>query len=719
MSDLVIARGRLAVDTSVATATDFFATALPASRACVMRISVCVATATRIDARVFDGTATAAQQLNGGNNLDAEALRVFYVPLRPGDTLNLRHSDAGAVVVRYCLVDELQGPVPAPDPVSNETMIAVGPGGLGKTEDSAHVTADVGVEMLAVRRDAAASSTATDGDYATVNTDATGNVWTRIGPELPAGTQNIGDVDVVSVVPGTGATNLGKAEDAVHGSGDVGVMALAVRVDAAAAQGGAGDYVPILTDASGRLHIGPAPANSGVDIGDVDVSSVTAGTGAAHLGKAEDAVAGDGDTGVMVLSVRRDAAASSAGASGDYATMNTDANGRVYAAANLEIGGAAAPGGAGAVTAATPRATLASDDPAVTALQIMDDWDETNRAAVNPISGQVGVTGGSGVVGAAVQRVVLATDVGLPAGANNIGDVDVLTVPAPLSSTGGGTEAAALRVTLANDSTGLVSVDDNAGSLTVDNAALSVVGGGVEAGSLRVTLANDSTGLVSIDDNGGSLTVDNPDIGLVADAAATVGSTGSLSAKLRLITSQLDAIQTSVQLLDNAVAGNAFRVGGYTAHVARDVAIQSAAYAAEDAYGAAFVFSQVTRSAGLGCVLKSFQFVDENDVKPELHLFLLDRSIASGPADNASMSAGAAASWGAVERDVIQGPFSILSSDWENIDGSNAVARIDLAHAMKAPNSGRDYGARLKTGTAVGSAGATRNVRVTVEVLQD
>lgn len=59
-------------------------------------------------------------------------------------------------------------------------------------------------------------------------------------------------------------------------------------------------------------------------------------------------------------------------------------------------------------------------------------------------------------------------DAAIPAGTNNIGDVDVLTVPAPLSTTGGGTEATALRVTLASDSTGLVSVDDNSGSLTVD-----------------------------------------------------------------------------------------------------------------------------------------------------------------------------------------------------------------------------------------------------------
>lgn len=62
----------------------------------------------------------------------------------------------------------------------------------------------------------------------------------------------------------------------------------------------------------------------------------------------------------------------------------------------------------------------------------------------------------------------------LAAGTNNIGDVDVLSVPAPLSTTGGGTEATALRVTLANDSTGVVSVDDNGGALTVDAVNLDI-----------------------------------------------------------------------------------------------------------------------------------------------------------------------------------------------------------------------------------------------------
>lgn len=131
--------------------------------------------------------------------------------------------------------------------------------------------------------------------------------------------------------------------------------------------------------------------------------------------------------------------------------------------------------------------------------------------------------------------------------------------------TGGGVEASALRVTIASDSTGVISIDDNSGSITVDNggtfavqaaqsgtwnindvsgtvslptgastaanqstiighvdgietllttidsdtSTLAVVGGGTEATALRVTLASDSTGVLSIDDNGGAITVDN------------------------------------------------------------------------------------------------------------------------------------------------------------------------------------------------------------------
>jgi len=47
---------------------------------------------------------------------------------------------------------------------------------------------------------------------------------------------------------------------------------------------------------------------------------------------------------------------------------------------------------------------------AVTALQIMDDWDESDRAKVNLIVGQAGVAAGSGANGVTVPRVTVATD---------------------------------------------------------------------------------------------------------------------------------------------------------------------------------------------------------------------------------------------------------------------------------------------------------------------
>lgn len=44
---------------------------------------------------------------------------------------------------------------------------------------------------------------------------------------------------------------------------------------------------------------------------------------------------------------------------------------------------------------------------------------------------------------------------------------------------------------------------------TADSTTAIAAGGGVESGALRVTVASDSTGVLSVDDNGSSLTVDN------------------------------------------------------------------------------------------------------------------------------------------------------------------------------------------------------------------
>lgn len=64
-------------------------------------------------------------------------------------------------------------------------------------------------------------------------------------------------VQTSAQVPGTGATNLGKAEDATHTSGDTGVFVLGVRNDGAATSftNANGDYNPIGTDTQGRVYV--------------------------------------------------------------------------------------------------------------------------------------------------------------------------------------------------------------------------------------------------------------------------------------------------------------------------------------------------------------------------------------------------------------------------------------------------------------------------------
>lgn len=65
---------------------------------------------------------------------------------------------------------------------------------------------------------------------------------------------------------------------------------------------------------------------------------------------------------------------------------------------------------AGATGVTVLRAILASNDPAVTALQLIDDWDESDRAKVNMIVGQAGITGGAGAVAANTPRFTVASD---------------------------------------------------------------------------------------------------------------------------------------------------------------------------------------------------------------------------------------------------------------------------------------------------------------------
>jgi len=63
------------------------------------------------------------------------------------------------------------------------------------------------------------------------------------------------NVEALSVIPGTGASNLGKAEDGDHTSGDVGVMALAVfKSEPSQLAASDGKYAPFISDGFGRIY---------------------------------------------------------------------------------------------------------------------------------------------------------------------------------------------------------------------------------------------------------------------------------------------------------------------------------------------------------------------------------------------------------------------------------------------------------------------------------
>ena len=56
---------------------------------------------------------------------------------------------------------------------------------------------------------------------------------------------------------------------------------------------------------------------------------------------------------------------------------------------------------------------------------------------------------------------------------------------------------------------------------TLDATTAIAAGGGVEAGALRVTVASDSTGVLSVDDNGSTISIDDGGSSITVDGSVT------------------------------------------------------------------------------------------------------------------------------------------------------------------------------------------------------
>lgn len=114
--------------------------------------------------------------------------------------------------------------------------------------------------------------------YRAVQVDADGHLKVMVADALPAGTNNIGDVDIVSGTITT-ITNVVHVDD---NGGALTVDGTVAVTNAALTALGSAISTEVQVDVVGALPagtnaIGKLAANSGVDIGDVDVTSIAAG----------------------------------------------------------------------------------------------------------------------------------------------------------------------------------------------------------------------------------------------------------------------------------------------------------------------------------------------------------------------------------------------------------------------------------------------------------
>ena len=248
-----------------------------------------------------------------------------------------------------------------------------------KTDAAGELQVDISSSALPSGAATAALQTAGNNILTTIDADTSSLAGCVSGTEV--------QVDVVASLP-AGTNAIGKlAANSGVDIGDVDVTSLP------SIPTGTNSIGTVGLD-SGTNAIGKLVANSGVDIGDVDVTSVIPGVGATNLGKAIQSAQGATDVGVAALVVRNDTLADLSGADGDYSPLQVNATGALY----TTVDSSALPTGA-----ATSALQTAGNN-----LLTTIDADTSSLAGA--------------VSGTEMQVDVVAS---LPAGTNNIGDVDI------------------------------------------------------------------------------------------------------------------------------------------------------------------------------------------------------------------------------------------------------------------------------------------------------
>ena len=193
------------------------------------------------------------------------------------------------------------------------------------------------------------------------------------------------------------------------------------------------------------------------------------------------------------------------------------------------------------------------------------EWDKFVETAGGDTAIRIANSDGSALSSGGVS---LVDDAAYTAGASSVNPVGGIVTADPVDSGDVGafkmlanrqqvvtlyTEAGAELTTIAVTQSGTwdeVGINDSGNSITVDWAGTAPpIGAGLEATALRVTVATDSTGVLSIDDNGGNISIDDGGNTITVDGTVAVTNAG--------LTELAAAINASSQMDVNIAAAGA------------------------------------------------------------------------------------------------------------------------------------------------------------------
>ena len=261
-----------------------------------------------------------------------------------------------------------------------------------------------------------------------------------------------------------------------------------------------------------------------------------------------------------------------------------------YLNVNLNIVGTDVSANAGVLTAQTLRVTIATDDEVnnllgtidadtgnmVTALQLLDNAIDGNYLNVNLNVAGTDAAAGEGVISAQTQRVTIATDddgvahLATLAGAVTATHMQCDIVAGTVTTVS--TVSTITNVVHVDDNSSTLSIDDGAGAITVDWAGTAPpIGTGTEAGALRVTIANNSSLLSVIGAQASAAGSAGTIIMGVAYTTALPTDVGADADAARLVTDRYGRLCTGLQpqaakaTLDNADTTTAREVVAATA----------------------------------------------------------------------------------------------------------------------------------------------------------